>query len=353
MRCKPSNFNPRSYKRSDCCFHKFFVSHKYFNPRSYKRSDLGRRFSVVVYKTYFNPRSYKRSDGSRDTTRKLFQNFNPRSYKRSDSPISLRQWTDWNFNPRSYKRSDQSEAKPYEINKISIHAPTRGATEEVAKDFSKPMISIHAPTRGATTLCSQMSSSSSWFQSTLLQEERRSRSEAWGHVPKFQSTLLQEERHNTDDACTDGLHISIHAPTRGATMIIWIKSAAIHISIHAPTRGATGLKIPASHVYKFQSTLLQEERQLWPKKETTLNHNFNPRSYKRSDTFDTQKIDVDFKFQSTLLQEERLYLSAFLGVNPKFQSTLLQEERPKACLGILRRAKFQSTLLQEERLKGE
>ena len=150
MRCKPSNFNPRSYKRSDCCFHKFFVSHKYFNPRSYKRSDLGRRFSVVVYKTYFNPRSYKRSDGSRDTTRKLFQNFNPRSYKRSDSPISLRQWTDWNFNPRSYKRSDQSEAKPYEINKISIHAPTRGATEEVAKDFSKPMISIHAPTRGAT-----------------------------------------------------------------------------------------------------------------------------------------------------------------------------------------------------------
>ena len=87
-------FNPRSYKRSDCCFHKFFVSHKYFNPRSYKRSD---------------------------------------------SPISLRQWTDWNFNPRSYKRSDQSEAKPYEINKISIHAPTRGAT----------------------TLCSQMSSSSS------------------------------------------------------------------------------------------------------------------------------------------------------------------------------------------------
>ena len=57
------------------------------------------------------------------------------------------------------------------------------------------------------------------------------------------------------------LHIiSIHAPTRGATMIIWIKSAALRNTIHAPTRGATGLKIPASHVYKFQSTLLQEER---------------------------------------------------------------------------------------------
>ena len=167
----PEDFNPRSYKRSDydgyhralhpqISIHaptrgatvnpKHYIGCTYFNPRSYKRSDMGRRFSVVVYKTYFNPRSYKRSDGSRDTSRKLFQNFNPRSYKRSDSPISLRQWTDWNFNPRSYKRSDQSEAKPYEINKISIHAPTRGATEEVEKDFSKPMISIHAPTRGAT-----------------------------------------------------------------------------------------------------------------------------------------------------------------------------------------------------------
>ena len=166
----PEDFNPRSYKRSDydgyhralhpqISIHaptrgatvnpKHYIGCTYFNPRSYKRSDMGRRFSVVVYKTYFNPRSYKRSDGSRDTTRKLFQN----------------------FNPRSYKRSDQSEAKPYEINKISIHAPTRGATEEVAKDFSKPMISIHAPTRGAT-ISFAVGSTLSIFQSTLLQEER-------------------------------------------------------------------------------------------------------------------------------------------------------------------------------------
>ena len=145
---------------------------------------------------------------------------------------------------------------------ISIHAPTRGATSYAAIHCGLTNISIHAPTRGAT-ISFAVGSTLSIFQSTLLQEERRSRSEAWGHVPKFQSTLLQEERHNTDDACTDGLHISIHAPTRGATMIIWIKSAALHISIHAPTRGATGLKIPASHVYKFQSTLLQEERPYW------------------------------------------------------------------------------------------
>ena len=106
------------------------------------------------------------------------------------------------------------------------------------------------------------------FQSTLLQEERRSRSEAWGHVPKFQSTLLQEERHNTDDACTDGLHISIHAPTRGATIFLvffepksefqstllqeerpqdnMVMQIGKMISIHAPTRGATQLHVRLS-----------------------------------------------------------------------------------------------------------
>ena len=123
----PEDFNPRSYKRSDydgyhralhpqISIHaptrgatvnpKHYIGCTYFNPRSYKRSDMGRRFSVVVYKTYFNPRSYKRSDGSRDTTRKLFQNFNPRSYKRSDVPDLKLGDMFQNFNPRSYKRSD-------------------------------------------------------------------------------------------------------------------------------------------------------------------------------------------------------------------------------------------------------
>ena len=55
-----------------------------------------------------------------------------------------------NFNPRSYKRSD-----PLEINFlvriiISIHAPTRGATQDGTKEYVDNQISIHAPTRGAT-----------------------------------------------------------------------------------------------------------------------------------------------------------------------------------------------------------
>ena len=56
-------------------------------------------------------------------------------------------------------------------------------------------------------------------------------------------------------------YISIHAPTRGATLDTNGLSIIIGISIHAPTRGATALApfwlYPA---FIFQSTLLQEER---------------------------------------------------------------------------------------------
>ena len=33
---------------------------------------------------------------------------------------------------------------------VSIHAPTRGATEKYAKSVKDTQVSIHAPTRGAT-----------------------------------------------------------------------------------------------------------------------------------------------------------------------------------------------------------
>ena len=80
------------------------------------------------------------------------------------------------------------------VSKISIHAPTRGATGHMIVLKCKTMISIHAPTRGATPMkCAK--EISRIFQSTLLQEERRGLS-----VEEVKDYL-----------------ISIHAPTRGAT----------------------------------------------------------------------------------------------------------------------------------------
>ena len=45
--------------------------------------------------------------------------------------------------------------------------------------------------------------------------------------------------------------ISIHAPTRGATVQVLDDAALIQISIHAPTRGATWLPMQANPEYEI------------------------------------------------------------------------------------------------------
>ena len=77
----------------------------------------------------------------------------------------------------------------------------------------------------------------------------------------FQSTLPQGER--PFDRLADGLpsNISIHAPTRGATLRDYQKTCLRHISIHAPTRGATMSIQDFLDTLGFQSTLPQGERQ--------------------------------------------------------------------------------------------
>ena len=120
--------------------------------------------------------------------------FNPRSHKGSDGGWLHALNNLIHFNPRSHKGSDQDMEKCDYQCKISIHAPTRGATTSVAGIPEVEGISIHAPTRGATKRM-------------------------------YKSCHLQE--------------ISIHAPTRGATHPQLITFPEVRISIHAPTRGAT------------------------------------------------------------------------------------------------------------------
>ena len=99
--------------------------------------------------------------------------------------------------------------------------------------------------------------------------------------------------------------LSIHAPTRGATTHLLTVRDHLLLSIHAPTRGAT-----------FTATGI-------PREELT----FNPRSYKRSDNFVVISSCRSVFFQSTLLQEERQFPTSIYRLCSGFQSTLLQEER--------------------------
>ena len=148
----------------------------------------------------------------------------------------------YNFNPRSHERSDEVEAKRKAKLEISIHAPTRGATSlifpHIRLDFDfNPRshersdvsdrhsclcvgISIHAPTRGAT-LQTKEGVRLEIFQSTLPREERRSCSSTPSGILIFQSTLPREERHSDAERLSEYTNISIHAPTRGATVTMF------------------------------------------------------------------------------------------------------------------------------------
>ena len=146
-------------------------------------------------------------------------NFNPRSYKRSDINRHTRCLWRINFNPRSYKRSDVTGCADY-------HANTKFQStllQEERRSLSgarnrNEYISLHAPTKGAAT--------SGRISHNL-------------HI-HFNPRSYKRSDYNPCHNCTEVI-ISIHAPTRGATWCYFFVLKFSKISIHAPTRGATGL----------------------------------------------------------------------------------------------------------------
>ena len=121
------------------------------------------------------------------------------------------------FNSRPSARGDGRESRHRQAaERISIHAPPRGATTRPGDDAPRQRISIHAPPRGATVSSSQKVRMKMLFQFTPLREGRRTR--------------------RTSPGTAD---ISIHAPPRGATAFLELSFCPLNISIHAPPRGAT------------------------------------------------------------------------------------------------------------------
>ena len=211
-----------------------------------------------------------------------------------------------NFNPRSHKGSDYISIAICILIFISIHAPTRGATW-----------------RRLVGLAAQQQ-----FQSTLPQGERRIILDSTRPVVLFQSTLPQGERPGLRRPFPRYLIISIHAPTRGAT----VPSSAAFFSV-------TDFN-PRSHKGSDLRRLRYDQ----------CNHNFNPRSHKGSDlglgaTLTGLAISIHAPtrgatslavisvssyagFQSTLPQGERRCHKRLYCTHDLFQSTLPQGERP-------------------------
>ena len=120
------------------------------------------------------------------------------------------------------------------------------------------------------------------------------------HAPTRGATLLMPKLWHKK-------RISIHAPTRGATLSDNKRDIFISISIHAPTRGATLICLRCHCSSQFQSTLPREERP----------------------TIGTLG-QFPVLFQSTLPREERLLLQRCALIRALFQSTLPREERPNS-----------------------
>ena len=165
---------------------------------------------------------------------------------------------------------------------VSIHAPTRGATLQCACAFRFGFVSIHAPTRGATRfslsgyVCTRLFQSthphgvrlhgSNTFKASLCFNPRTHTGcdsvigVANPQSVGFQSTHPHGVRlcviikftcyycfnPRTHTGCDSTKQrpgfagfVSIHAPTRGATLYFQPRHVLTPVSIHAPTRGAT------------------------------------------------------------------------------------------------------------------
>ncbi len=166
---------------------------------------------------------------------------------------------------------------------ISIHAPTRGATNPLATTRQPSSISIHAPTRGATASTTSVRPIIP-FQSTLPREERRFHSHLVCKLLIFQSTLPREERLNSLECVgfpnnfnprshersdskqydfkfnTENFNPRSHERSDPSPVSLVVTSI---ISIHAPTRGATNIIFIGGIKSIFQSTLPREERRFW------------------------------------------------------------------------------------------
>ena len=136
------------------------------------------------------------------------------------------------------------------------------------KEVISVLISIHAPTRGATSLYDDLMAELE-FQSTLPREERLKRQQSESKIHYFNPRSHERSDRNLNHGARM-LTISIHAPTRGATIYTGYSSHFSSISIHAPTRGAT-----------IRAATLQFG-----------DENFNPRSHERSDRSRMDKLGV-------------------------------------------------------------
>ena len=187
------------------------------------------------------------------------------------------------FNPRSHERSDNYIPDEFKSYIISIHAPTRGATmtsdetgmvaifqstlpreERPVRRYSLPLISVNFNPRSherSDNIQNLTFALTKRFQSTLPREERRCMRVRIA-APLCNFNPRSHERSDVGCLLRLFYHLNFNPRSHERSDKPFIyKALRTIISIHAPTRGAT------MHQCRHSLQL----------------SNFNPRSHERSD----------------------------------------------------------------------
>ena len=187
-----------------------------FNPRSREGSDI-----FLFPPTSLPPVSIhapaKGATGETPCGDDWSKSFNPRSREGSDKCGAFFVHCFCCFNPRSREGSDVIQRRPALPDKVSIHAPAKGATENVQ-----------------SALESQM------FQSTLPRRERQKQVECGlTYMSSFNPRSREGSNVGAVECQQVSRIVSIHAPAKGATGDLGTALDQYLVSIHAPAKGAT------------------------------------------------------------------------------------------------------------------
>ena len=221
--------------------------------------------------------------------------------------------------------------------RVSIHAPARGATARLRHRFyfstrfnSRARegrdllrrsavivraVSIHAPARGATVVKAKKERKSK-FQFTRPRGARRVASVGAGRSHGFQFTRPRGARHLAQVHISPYADVSIHAPARGATAFCSFCLACLAVSIHAPARGATPPPPPRrTRRNRFNSRAREGRDRIWQAKHLPQGC-FNSRAREGRDSGFTTAIESIEGFNSRAREgrdDARLQRPEYIG----------------------------------------
>ena len=218
-----------------------------FNPRAHAGRDLRRGFppsNAPTVSIHAPTRGATANLVYQINTYNWFQSTRPRGARPDESSMTITFY--YGFNPRAHAGRDTVGITRRQCSKVSIHAPTRGATCGRARSTANDPAFQSTRPRGARRALTLSFARPTSFNPRAHAGRDASKCVVTGPPPVFQSTRPRGARLDGARSRRLASGVSIHAPTRGATTLPLVELLVVRVSIHAPTRGATDKPMASS-----------------------------------------------------------------------------------------------------------